>query len=148
MIEAGVATAVHASFSGQGAMRALGATMSQLDDGFCELEMPFSAAAAQQHGYFHGGVIGALADSAGGYAANTKLMPARECLTAEYKINMLAPAQGELLVARGRVVRPGRSLVIATVEVYAKKDGVEQHCALVQMTLFAIDRLPIESRPE
>jgi uncharacterized protein (TIGR00369 family) len=148
MIGTDVACAVRASFASQGAMLALGAAITSLDDGFCELEMPFSPAVAQQHGYFHGGVLAALGDSAGGYAANTKLMPLRECLTAEYKINMLSPATGEALLARGRVIRPGRSLVIATVDLFARKGGLERHCALMQMTLFAIDSRPTHTDPK
>lgn len=139
MIDGSVAAAVRESLDSQGAMHALGVVLTRVDDGFCELAMPFSTAAAQQHGYFHGGVIAALADSAGGYAANTKLMPLRECLTAEYKINLLAPAMGEELVARARVVRPGRSLVIVSVDVFVRTSGQEHHCALAQMTLFAIE---------
>ncbi|MGA2549312.1 MAG: PaaI family thioesterase [Burkholderiaceae bacterium] len=146
MIDPGIAQTVRDSFSSQGAMRALGATIATLDDGFCELRMPYAEAVAQQHGYFHGGVIAALGDSAGGYAANTKLMPERECLTAEYKINMLTPAQGEWLVARGRVVRPGRSLVVVVVDLFASQAGQERHCALMQMTLFAVTSRPLSGR--
>src|SRR3954466_6453093 len=96
------------SFSRQGALQALGARITQLAAGSTEITLPMSAAAAQQHGYFHGGVIGALADTAGGYAANTLLMPEQECLTAEYKINIVAPGVGQQLVARGRVIKSGK----------------------------------------
>jgi uncharacterized protein (TIGR00369 family) len=139
MIQAGVEDAVRRSFQSQGAMLALGVSMSAVDDGFCELELAFSEAVAQQHGYFHGGIIAAVGDSAGGYAANSKLMPERECLTAEYKINLLRPARGEALVARGRVIRAGRSLLVATVELCAREGASLAQCALMQMTLFAID---------
>jgi uncharacterized protein (TIGR00369 family) len=140
MLDAAIAELVHASFSNQGAMASLGAFIVNLDQGTCELRAPFAPSLSQQHGYFHGGVVGMLADSAGGYSANTLLMPEREVLTAEYKINMLAPAQGEMLIARGKVVRAGRSLVVASVEVSCLRGAEEKSCALAQMTLFVIDR--------
>jgi uncharacterized protein (TIGR00369 family) len=139
MLDPAIAAAVHASFGRQGAMRAIGARICELDDGWCVIELPLSDQVTQQHGYFHGGIVGALADSAAGYAVNTRLMPARECLTAEYKINMLAPAMGDRLLARGRLVRAGRTLLVATVDVVAQGAGDERHCALAQLTMFAID---------
>jgi uncharacterized protein (TIGR00369 family) len=142
MLDSAVIAAIHTSFAGQGAMSALAARIVELDDGWCVLEMPHGPAATQQHGYFHGGVVGALADSAGGYAANTRLMPARECLTAESKINMLAPAKGSRLIARARVVRGGKTLLVVSADVFAIEGEREQHCALAQLTMFGIDARP------
>jgi uncharacterized protein (TIGR00369 family) len=139
MLDPVISAAIHESFGRQGAMRAIGAHITTLDEGWCVIDLPLSPAVTQQHGYFHGGVVGALADTAGGYAANTRLMPARECLTAEYKINMLSPAQGERLEARARVIRGGRTLIVVSVDVFAVSAKREQHCALAQMTLFGID---------
>lgn len=130
---------VRASFAAQGALAALGAVLTGLKPGWCELALPRSPQALQQHGYFHGGVIGALADSAGGYAGNSLVMPARECLTAEYKINLLSPARGSRLLARGHVIREGRTLIIAGVDVFVDDAGTERHCAVLQMTLAVID---------
>ena len=138
MIESHIEVAVRPSFAAQGAMLALGASIVALDAGECTLELKAHGGTSQQHGYFHGGVIGALADSAGGYAANTVLMPAHECLTAEYKINFLNPARGPVLKARGKVLRAGRSLVVATVEVTSDLEGKPVLCAIAQMTLFAV----------
>ena len=104
----------------------------------CEIELPYSDAVSQQHGFFHGGVIGTIADSAGGYAA-FGLMDAEDgILTVEYKLNLMAPADGDLLIARGRVVRPGRTLTVARAEVGVVKDGVEVACAAMQQTLMRI----------
>jgi uncharacterized protein (TIGR00369 family) len=92
----------------------------------------------QQHNYFHAGVTGAAADSACGYAAYT-LMPAdSSVLTVEYKINLLAPADGEELIARARVVRSGKTLKICTADVFVRKDGAENHCATMLATIMCM----------
>lgn len=138
-----LADVVQANFARQGALRAWDARLRQLAPGSCEIVLPMSAAVTQQHGYFHGGVIGAIADAAGGYAANTLLMPVSECLTAEYKINIVAPGIGEALVARGSVLKNGRTLVVARADVFAVKGGVEKLCAVMQQTLFVIPCNPV-----
>src|SRR5512137_1906873 len=110
---------VRDSFARQAAMTLIGATMTRVEPGRCEIELPVRDELTQQHKFVHGGVLGMIADSAGGYAAFT-LMPAdSSVLTVEYKINMLAPAKGERLVARGEVVKPGRTLSIVRADVYA-----------------------------
>lgn len=136
-----LAAFIQASFARQGALMAWRARLAELAPGSCAITLPMSAAVTQQHGYFHGGVIGTIADAAGGYAANTLLMPEAECLTAEYKINILSPGIGEALVARGSVLKRGRTLVIARADVFALQGGVEKLCAVLQQTLFVI---PIE----
>lgn len=129
---------VRASFGRQKVMAFMGAGMGDVTPGRCEIRLPYKPELSQQHGYFHGGVIGMIADSAGGYAAYT-LMPADAgVLTVEYKMNILAPGDGELLIARGEVLKAGRTLVISRAEVYAVKDGREIHCASMQQTLMAM----------
>jgi uncharacterized protein (TIGR00369 family) len=135
-----VADLLRATFSQQGALMAWGARITQLAPGECEVTVPMSAVVTQQHGYFHGGVIGTVADAAGGYAANTLLMPENECLSAEYKINILAPGIGDTLIGRGRVIKAGKTLVVSGAEVFAVKDGVEKLCAILQQTLFIIKK--------
>ena len=126
---------VRDSFSRQGAMALIGAELSRLGPGECEIRLPYRPELSQQHGYFHGGIIGTIADSAGGYAAFT-LMPAdSSVLTVEYKMNLLAPGDGEALIARGRVLRSGRSLVVVQVDAYVMKAGGETHCATLLQTL-------------
>ncbi|WP_025916716.1 PaaI family thioesterase [Herminiimonas sp. CN] len=129
---------LEASIARQGTLTAWGARLAGAAEGSCEMVLPMSAAVTQQHGFFHGGVIGALADVAGGYAANTLLMPNNECLTAEYKINIVAPGIGQLLIARGRVLKAGKTLVVTAADVFVVKDGVEKLCAIMQQTLFVI----------
>ena len=129
---------VRKSFDAQGIMDHIGATLTLIGPGVCEIELPYSDAVSQQHGFFHGGVIGTIADSAGGYAA-FGLMDAEDgILTVEYKLNLMAPADGDLLVARGQVVRAGRTLTVARAEVGVVKNGVEVACAAMQQTLMRI----------
>ncbi|NMM37671.1 MAG: PaaI family thioesterase [Glaciimonas sp.] len=133
-----VATQLAASFARQGVLMAWQARLASAADGACEIVLPMSAVVTQQHGFFHGGVIGTLADAAGGYAANTLLMPSHECLSAEYKINFVAPGIGDTLIARGKVLKAGKTLVVSSAEVFVVKDGVEKLCAIMQQTLFVI----------
>ena len=129
---------VRKSFDAQGIMDHIGATLTLIEPGVCEIELPYSDAVSQQYGFFHGGVIGTIADSAGGYAA-FGLMDAEDgILTVEYKLNLMAPADGDLLVARGQVVRAGRTLTVARAEVGVVKNGVEVACAAMQQTLMRI----------
>lgn len=129
---------VRGSFDRQKVMAFMGAELSSVTPGRCEIRLPYKAELSQQHGFFHGGVIGMIADSAGGYAAYT-LMPADAgVLTVEYKMNILAPGDGELLIAQGEVIKAGRTLVVSRAEVYVVKDGREIHCASMQQTLMTM----------
>lgn len=129
---------VRASFARQAAMGLIGATMTALEPGRCTIELPVRADLTQQHGFVHGGIVGMIADSAGGYAAFT-LMPAdASVLTVEYKINMLAPAKGERLIAVGSVVKPGRTLSIVRADVHAIDGARETLVAAMQQTLMVM----------
>lgn len=134
---------VRESFARQRVMSFLGAQMAEVAPGRCEIRLPFKPELSQQHGYFHGGVIGTVGDSAGGYAAYT-LMPADAgVLTVEYKINLLAPGDGELLIARGQLLKAGRSLMVSRADVSVVKDGHEILCATLLQTL-----MTMKGRPE
>ena len=136
------AARIRASFGRQKAMVLIGATLGEVGPGAVEIHLPFRDDLTQQKGYVHGGIIGMIADSACGYAAFS-LMPA-DCslVTVEYKINILAPAT-TALVARGQIVKPGRTLTVARAEVYAE-DG--RHVATMQQTLMMLAGSP--DRPE
>ncbi len=129
---------VQASFDRQKVMALFGARVSRLAPGECEIELPYRADLTQQHGYFHGGIIGTIADSAGGYAAFTLMPHDSSVLTVEYKMNLLAPGDGELLVARGKVLKAGRSLVVARVDAFVIKGGQETLCATLLQTLMTM----------
>lgn len=119
-------------------MKRLGARLTGLCPGQCEIRVAFSPDLTQQHGYFHAGVSGAIADNTCGYAAYT-LMPAdSSVLTVEYKMNLLAPADGEELIARARVLRSGKTLKICAADVYVLKGGRETHCATVLSTIMCL----------
>ncbi len=136
------AARVRASFGRQQAMSLIGARLSVVELGHAEIELPYRDDLTQQKGYVHGGIVGMIADSACGYAAYT-LMPASSSLvTVEYKINLLAPAQGEMLVARGEVIKPGRTLSVTCAEVYARKNGKMVQVAAMQQTLMTLPDTP------
>jgi uncharacterized protein (TIGR00369 family) len=129
---------VRESFGRQGFMRHLAATMTTLSAGQCEIRVPFREMLTQQHGYFHAGVTAAIADSASGYAAFSLMEANDSVLTVEYKINLVAPAAGDHLIARARVVRSGKTLKICAADVFAVKDGKETLCATTLSTIMAM----------
>ena len=129
---------VRASFELQNAMNLIQATMPLIEHGRTEIHLPHWSGVEQQHGFVHGGVVGMIADSAAGYAAMTMVPASASVLTVEYKMNLVAPADGEKLIARGKVARPGRTLIITQAEVFAVKDGVETLCALMQQTIMVM----------
>lgn len=143
---------VRASFRRQGAMALIGATLAELRPGYCEIRVPFRADLTQQHGYFHAGVISTLIDTAGGYAGYTLMPAGSSVLTAEFKVNLLSPGDGEWLIAEGQVIKPGRNLVITRGDVWVVKAGRETHCAIMQQTLMTMHERPdnhdIAKRPE
>ena len=129
---------VRESFQRQGLMQHIGAELMAVRAGECEIRVRYRRELTQQHGYFHAGVTSAIADSASGYAAYS-LMPAdHSVLTVEYKINLVAPAAGEMLIARARVVRSGKTLKICAADVFAVKDGAENLCATSLSTIMAL----------
>ncbi|OIP09999.1 MAG: thioesterase [Rhodocyclales bacterium CG17_big_fil_post_rev_8_21_14_2_50_68_7] len=133
---------VRASFGRQKVMAFLGAELTGIGPGWCEIRLPYREELTQQHGYFQAGIVGAIVDNAGGYAGYS-LMPAdASVLTVEYKLNLLAPADGELLLARGEVIKPGRTLVITRGEVHVFRDGRMIHCASMQQTLMTLHGRP------
>ena len=104
---------IRASFARQGLMQTLGATLGDVSPGQVEIFLAPKREISQQHGFVHAGAVSAIADTAAGYAALSLMPPDRGVLTTEFKINLLAPATGECLVARGRVVKAGRTLTLA-----------------------------------
>jgi uncharacterized protein (TIGR00369 family) len=134
----GYAGRVRDSFARQGAMRLIGAELVAVEPGYCAIALAPRAEVSQQHGYVHAGIVSAIVDSAGGYAGFTLFPASASVLTVEFKINLLAPAAGERLVAEGFVVKPGRSLAITRGEVHAEKHGKRTLVALMQQTLMVM----------
>ena len=126
------------SFARQKAMALIGATLTVVEPGYVEIALPFRDDLTQQKGYVHGGILGMIADTACGYSAFS-LMPAGcSIVTVEYKMNILTPARGPL-IAKGQVLKPGRTLTVARGEVYAD-DG--RHVATMQQTLMMLANTP------
>jgi uncharacterized protein (TIGR00369 family) len=132
------ADVIRASFSRQGMMRALGARLGEIAPGRVAVELPYGEVVGQQQGLFHGGAIGAIGDIAGGYAA-LSLMPAgSEVVTVEYKINFIRPAKGGLLRAEGQILRAGRSVTVARIDVSLLEGESATAVALLQATYMRV----------
>ena len=130
---------VRASFARQTFMDTIGARLTAVSPGQCEIELPFRGDLCQQHGFLHGGVVTAIAANAGGYAAFT-LMPANTSVVGvEYKLNLFASPVGRRFVAKGRVVRPGRLLYVVEAEVEAEDDGRSKQVAQMLATMMCLE---------
>jgi uncharacterized protein (TIGR00369 family) len=133
---------VRNSFNRQNFMSFIGAKLVSVTPGRCEIYLPYRKELSQQHGYFHAGVVGTIADNCGGYAGYS-LMPAdSSVLTVEYKLNLLAPGLGQGLIGRGEVLKPGRSLTVCETKVFGVIDGAEKLCATSLMTLMKMEGTP------
>ncbi|RXV64052.1 phenylacetic acid degradation protein [Roseovarius sp. A46] len=133
-----VTTRIHESFAAQAMMATLGARLVDVGPGRVRIEAPILPGSRQQHGFAHAGLSFAIGDSAAGYAALSVMPEGYEVLTTEMKIHLLAPAKGELLVAEGRVLRPGRRLVIVEADIHALEDGRETHVARLIGTMIPL----------
>ena len=119
-------------------MALIGAAIADVAPGYCAIEMKPRPEVSQQHGYVHAGILATLVDSAGGYAAFTLFAEDCSVLTVEYKLNVLAPAQGERIVAEGFVVKSGRTLAITRGEVHAEQGDRRTLVAIMQQTLMVM----------
>ena len=139
---AGYAERVRDSFARQGAMALIGASIVDVAAGYCSIALEPRPEVAQQHGYVHAGILATLVDSAGGYAGFTVFPEDSSVLTVEYKLNLLAPAAGERIVAEGFVVKSGRTLAITRGEVHAEQAGRRTLVAIMQQTLMVMSGKP------
>lgn len=126
------------SFARQQFMQYIGARISRIEPGFCEIQLPHKPELTQQHGYFHAGIISTMADNAAGYAAYTLMPAGSSVLSVEFKLNLLAPGDGDRLIGRGRVVKPGRTLTICRADVFNVKGEAESLCATALLTMMAL----------
>lgn len=129
---------VRATFHKMPIIETFGMAIDALSPGVCVLSMPFKPELTQQNGFFQAGVVAALADNAGGIAAATLMAPGSDVLAVEFKINLMAPAKGERMLARAEVIKSGRTLTISTITVSVEDDGKVSDCALMQQTCIAI----------
>jgi uncharacterized protein (TIGR00369 family) len=129
---------VRASFGRQGAMTTIGAQLVCVEPGAVTIELPWAAGLTQQHGFLHAGIVAAALDSACGYAGSS-LMPADAgVLTIEYKINLLAPAQGQRFRMTGQVLKPGRTISVSEGRAFAIDNGREKLIATMTATLMTV----------
>lgn len=134
-----LADRIQASFDRQSLMTTFGACLGTVAPGAVTIRAPIVEGARQQQGFAHAGLTFALGDTAAGYAALTLLAEDQEVLTAEIKINLLAPGAGAYLLARGRVLKPGRRLIVVASDVFSvADDGTETHIAALQGTMVPV----------
>jgi uncharacterized protein (TIGR00369 family) len=129
---------IHQSFAKQGLMTTLGATLGAISPGTVEIILLPGPHISQQHGFVHAGAVSAIADSAAGYAALSLMPMGTGVLTTEFKINLVAPATGERIIARGRVIKAGRTLTLTQADVFAESQGQEKLIALLTATMMSI----------
>ena len=129
---------VRASFARQGLLATLGARVTCVAAGEVDVELAFDERLTQQHGYLHAGALTTALDSACGYAALTLMPEEAAVLTVEFKVNLLAPAAGERFLARGRVVRAGRTLTVCRGDAVALAGDEERHVATMIATMMAL----------
>jgi uncharacterized protein (TIGR00369 family) len=129
---------IHESFAAQSMMRTLGAEIAEVSAGLVRITAPILPGTQQQQGFGHAGLTFSIGDSAAGYAALTLLPLDMEVVTAEIKINLLAPARGDRLIATGRVIKPGKRLCVVTAEVHAEADGMQTLIAILQGTMVPV----------
>ena len=129
---------IRESFAKQTMMQTLGAEVIEVGDGLVRVAAPVLPLARQQQGVGHAGLTFSIGDSAAGYAALSVLPPDDDVVTSEIKINLLAPARGDRLIATGRVVKPGRRLCVVTAEVHAEDAGKTTLIAILQGTIVPV----------
>lgn len=129
---------VRASFARQRVMTTIGATLGSVTPGEVVVELPFRDDLTQQHGYLHAAIMTAIVDSACGYAALTLMAAGTNVLSVEYKVNFLAPGAGRRFVARGRVLKPGRTLTVTTGDVVAETDAGWTPVVTMLATMMAV----------
>lgn len=129
---------VRRSFAEQRVMALIGASIVELRHGYCEIHLPWRAELTQQDGFVHAGIVSTIIDTAGGYAGYSVMPADSRVLTVEYKLSLVRPAAGDLIIAGARVVKPGRTLVFTEGEVFTEREGERKLCATLSQTLICI----------
>lgn len=136
---------VRASFDKQKVMHLLGARLTRVEQGYVEITLPFQEELTQQHGFLHAGVITTILDSACGYAALSVMPEGAGVLSIEFKTNLLAPARGHTFIARGRVVRAGKTIIVCSGDAVALQNGEREQGESVATMLATM--LVVQGRP-
>jgi uncharacterized protein (TIGR00369 family) len=128
---------IRGSFAKQAIMDLIGATLTRVEPGVVEITLPYRADLTQHDGYVHAGIITALADTAGGYAAYSLMPVESNILAVEFKVNLLRPAKGKLFVARAEVIKPGKTLTVIRADVVTEEHSL---IATMQGTMMRLPR--------
>ncbi|HWM24301.1 MAG TPA: PaaI family thioesterase [Chthoniobacterales bacterium] len=134
----GFEQAVRDSFAAQQLMATIGARLTNVTAGEIEIRVPFRRDLTQQHGFLHAGVVTSALDSACGYSALSLMEEGVGVLTVEFKTNLLAPARGDELIARGRVLRAGRTISVCQAEAAMLAEGAETSVAIMIATVMTV----------
>jgi uncharacterized protein (TIGR00369 family) len=132
------ATRIQESFDQQKFMKLIHAKLIKTEPGFCEIHIPYDPNLTQQNLYFHAGIIGTIADNVAGYAAFSLMDKNSSVLAVEFKLNLLSPADGELLIGKSHVLKYGKTLTVCRSDVFIVKDGIEKLCAASQSTMIEL----------
>jgi len=127
-----------ASFARQTMMATLGVTLERIDPGHVEMAMPYAPHILQQHGFVHAGALSALVDNACGFAAMTLMPRGTGVLTVEFKMNLMSPGKGERFIGVGRVIRPGRTIMVTLGECFAEEAGERKLVAMMTATMMVV----------
>ncbi|MCU0494079.1 MAG: PaaI family thioesterase [Chloroflexaceae bacterium] len=130
---------VHESFNRQTIMHTIGASLTLVEPGVIEITLPFRADLCQQHGFLHAGVITTVVDSACGYAAFTLMPTDAAVMSVEFKVNLLSPATGEQFLARGTVLKPGRTITVTNGELWAQQGDSRKLVATMTATMIRVE---------
>ncbi len=134
----GIEDRIRDSFVRQTMMETLGARLDSVAEGRVVITAPILPSSLQQQGAGHAGLAFSIGDSAAGYAALTVMPEGAEVMTVEMKINLMAPALGDRLVAEGRVIRAGRRILVVAADVFAEMGGARKHVAMLQGTMIPV----------
>lgn len=132
---------VRDSFASQPLINFIGGRLTHVAAGEIDILLPRHSGLLQQHGFVHGGILTTIADVAAGYAALTVAEPGSGCLTTELKVNFLRPADGDQVVARGRVLKPGRILTVVQADVFAYAGDKQSHVLTGLVTMIQVEGL-------
>ncbi len=133
---------VRASFARQRMMDTIGAVLERVAPGEVDIRVPFREEISQHHGFVHAGAITTAVDTACGYAALTLMPVGAGVLSIEFKVNLMSPGKGDAILARGRVVKPGRNVTFCHGEVFAVADGKERLVATMSATMMTVRDRP------
>ena len=133
-----IQTRIRDSFDRQTMMRTLGAQLAQIQPGQVVITAPILPTSLQQQGAGHAGLAFSIGDSAAGYSALSLMPEDVEVMTVEMKINLMSPALGDRLVAEGRVIRPGRRIMVVAADIWAETGATRKHVAMLQGTMIPV----------